>query len=62
MTENENTVLNEDRASRVSFGDWTNDGLTLSTSRTQFLINACGVRPEIAAVLGTAIFGESSHA
>jgi hypothetical protein len=61
MPENENPVLNEDRASRVSFGDWTHDDLTLSTFRTQFLIDACRVRPEIAAVLGTAVFGESSH-
>jgi hypothetical protein len=61
MPDNENPVLNEDRASRVSFADWTPEVSTIATYRAQYLINAYRVRPELATVLETAVFGETRY-
>ena len=49
------------RASRVSFGDWTQDTLTLSAYRAQHLMGAFGLRPETAAMLAAVAFGEHAH-
>lgn len=40
MSENKSPVLKEDRASRVSFADWTPEVPTISTYRAQYLISA----------------------
>lgn len=49
------------RASRVSFGDWTQDALTLSAYRAQHLIGSYGIRPETAAMLAAIAFGGGAH-
>jgi len=49
------------RASRVSFGDWTQDALTLSAYRAQHLIGTLGLRPETAAMLAAIAFGGHAH-
>jgi len=49
------------RASRVSFGDWTQDALTLSAYRAQHLIGTFGLRPETAAMLAAIAFGGHAH-
>lgn len=45
------------RASRVSFGHWTPEALTLSAYRAQHLIAHCGIRPELATMLAALAFG-----
>lgn len=59
MPHNENPT-NKGRASRVSFGDWTHEALTLSALRTQHLIGVYGIRPELAAMLAALAFGGSA--
>lgn len=49
------------RASRVSFGDWTQDALTLSAYRAQHLISTLGLRPETATMLAAIAFGGHAH-
>lgn len=56
MPHNENPT-HKGRASRVSFGDWTQEALTLSNLRAQHLIGAYGIRPELAAMLAALAFG-----
>ena len=61
MAPNDNPAPKEGRASRVSFGDWTLDAVTVSSYRAQYLTAKFGVRPEVAAMLGLAAFGENGH-
>ena len=56
MPHNENPT-NKGRASRVSFGDWTQDALTLSAYRAQHLIALHSIRPEMAAMIAALAFG-----
>lgn len=44
-------------ASRNQLGGWLRDPLTPLTLQSQFLIGACHVRPELAAMLTTLAFG-----
>lgn len=61
MHDNDHPALEEGRASRVSFGDWTLDALTLSCHRAQYLTEKFGVRPEVVVMLGVTVFGELDH-
>lgn len=56
MPHNENPT-NKGRASRVSFADWTQEALTLSTYRAQHLIALYSIRPEMAAMFAALAFG-----
>lgn len=49
------------RASRVSFGDWTHEAITLSAYRAQHLIGSYSIRPETAAMLASFAFGGHAH-
>lgn len=49
------------RASRVSFGHWTQDALSLSAYRAQHLIGTYGIHPETAAMLAAIAFGGHGH-
>lgn len=44
-------------ASRIQFGDWMHERLNPQTLQSQFLIGACHVRPELAAMLAALAFG-----
>ncbi|GLV24276.1 hypothetical protein [Sphingobium sp. Cam5-1] len=60
MSRKENPTT-KGRGSRVSFGDWTQDALTLSAYRAQHLIGSYGVRPEQAVMLTALAFGGHGH-
>lgn len=47
MAQNENPALEEGRASRVSFGDWTLDSHTVSRYRAQYLTENLGCHPRL---------------
>ncbi len=49
------------RASRVSFGHWTQDAFTLAAYRAQHLIGTYSIRPETAAMLAAIAFGGHAH-
>lgn len=61
MRQNENPALRQDRVSCVSFGERTQEALTLSAYRAQYVMNKFGVRSELAVMLGVALFGEVRH-
>lgn len=61
MPHNENPALQKGRASRVSFGHWTQEAHIVSDYRTQLLITKYGVLQPVARVLGEAIYGESCN-
>lgn len=61
MSHMENPTPNEGRASRVSFGHWTPEALSLSALRAQHLIGAFGIRPELAAMIAALAFSGGAY-
>jgi len=47
-----------DRASRVSFGDWTLRSFNPSDYRAQYMIATRGIRRELASMMATLAFGD----
>lgn len=62
MPQTSETRAVEARVSRNSCGGWFHDLLSPCTVKSQFLIAACHVRPEMAAMIAALAFGGGGDA
>jgi hypothetical protein len=61
MAHNKSPAPNGERASCVSFADWTREARTLSAYRAQYIATVYGVRAELTSLLASFAFGEADN-